>query len=88
MMCSKTLTNKRPCGTQCPNAETSISNHVKPDYPSNSSGNPSSVPGYTLEQWDVSCGTIPESTDPNQTGCNEADKIPRVTSSNLTSSPV
>ncbi|KAJ8897894.1 hypothetical protein PR048_003251 [Dryococelus australis] len=28
-------------------------------------------PGYTLEQWEVSCETVPESTDPNPTGSDE-----------------
>ncbi|KAJ8874733.1 hypothetical protein PR048_025599 [Dryococelus australis] len=49
---------------------------------SQSSGNPFSLLDYTLEQWEVSSIIVPESTDPNPTGCNEADKIPRVTSSN------
>ncbi|KAJ8881932.1 hypothetical protein PR048_018419 [Dryococelus australis] len=40
---------------------------------------------YTPEQWEVSCRTVPQTTDSNPTECDEADKIPRVTSSNLTS---
>ncbi|KAJ8891923.1 hypothetical protein PR048_004482 [Dryococelus australis] len=30
---------------------------------------------FRYRQWEVSCGTVPESTDPNPTGWDEADKI-------------
>ncbi|KAJ8873325.1 hypothetical protein PR048_026959 [Dryococelus australis] len=43
---------------------------------------------FTTGQWEVSCGTVPESTDPNTTGCDEADKIPRVISTNSTSTHI